>query len=130
VTAPRHLLGENLCASCFGQLIDDQPDKDRSHGKAATSTSCIEGHAGAIIRCRRHYVETNADRLRTGFNRRPEPCLAALWAVADGITGDQTDNGIEVPMALANDILLIMQGMTPPADKSSHPRTARTRHIF
>jgi hypothetical protein len=43
------------------------------------------------------------------------------------ITGDQKNNGVEVPMALANDMMLIIQGMTPPEDKSSYPRTARAR---
>ena len=37
----------------------------------------VEGRASAIIRCRRHHVETDADRLCPRFDRRPEPCLAA-----------------------------------------------------
>jgi hypothetical protein len=41
-----------------------------------------------------------------------DPSQAGVFALvsADGITGDQQNGGIEVPMALANDILLIMQG--------------------
>jgi hypothetical protein len=44
---------------------------------------------------------------------------------ADGITGNQQNGGIEIPMALANDILLIMQGITPPVDKSVLSRSGR-----
>jgi serine-type D-Ala-D-Ala carboxypeptidase/endopeptidase len=46
---------------------------------------------------------------------------------ADGITGNQQNGGIEIPMALANDILLIIQGITPPADKSVYPGVAGRR---
>jgi hypothetical protein len=55
-----------------------------------------------------------------------DPSQAGVFALvsADGITGDQQNGGIEVPMALANDISLIMQGITPPADTSVYPRVA------
>jgi hypothetical protein len=46
---------------------------------------------------------------------------------ADGITGNQQNGGIEIPMALANDIFLIMPGITPPADKSLYPGVAACR---
>ena len=50
-----------------------------------------------------------------------------ILGIADGTTGDQQNGGIEVPMTLANEILLIMQGVTPPADKSVYPRGAGCR---
>jgi hypothetical protein len=63
----------------FGRVHDDQTEKDCLHGrtsKAATSAGRAEGGASAIIRCRRHHVETDADRLCPRVDRRPEPCLA------------------------------------------------------
>jgi CubicO group peptidase (beta-lactamase class C family) len=58
-----------------------------------------------------------------------DPSQAGVFVLvsADGITGNQQNNGIEVPAALANDILLMMQGITPPADKSVYPRVAGCR---
>jgi len=50
----------------FERAHDDQTDKGRSPipaGEAATSAGRAEGRASAIIRCRRHHVETDADRL-------------------------------------------------------------------
>jgi hypothetical protein len=41
--------------------------------------------------------------------------------------GDNQNGGVEIPAALANDILLIMQGITPPADKSAYPRAVGRR---
>jgi D-alanyl-D-alanine-carboxypeptidase/D-alanyl-D-alanine-endopeptidase len=38
-----------------------------------------------------------------------------------GITGDHTNNGTEVAMVIANDLLYIMQGLTVPEDKSIYP---------
>lgn len=57
------------------------------------------------------------------------PSQAGVFVLvnADGITGDQKNNGVEIPAALANDLLLIMQGQRPPADKSSYPRSAQPR---
>jgi D-alanyl-D-alanine-carboxypeptidase/D-alanyl-D-alanine-endopeptidase len=55
------------------------------------------------------------------------PAGVFVLVSADGITGNQQNGGIEIPMALANDILLIMQGITPPADRSVYPRVARHR---
>ena len=46
---------------------------------------------------------------------------------ADGITGNQQNGGIEIPMALANDIVLIMQGITPPAESRFYPGVAGRR---
>ena len=58
-----------------------------------------------------------------------DPSQAGVFVLvgADGITGNQQNGGIEIPAALANDILLIMQGITPPADKSVYPRVAGRR---
>src|SRR5271170_6844198 len=64
----------------FERGDDDQTDKGRSPsraGEAATSAGRAEGRASAIIRCRRPYVETDADRLCPCVDRRPEPCLTA-----------------------------------------------------
>src|SRR5271165_1233754 len=50
----------------FERVHDDQTDKGRSPsraGEAATAAGRLEGRASAIIRCRRHHVETDADRL-------------------------------------------------------------------
>jgi serine-type D-Ala-D-Ala carboxypeptidase/endopeptidase len=53
------------------------------------------------------------------------PSQAGVFVLlnAGGITGDQTENGVEVSAAIANDLLTIMQGQTPPADKSRYPRS-------
>jgi D-alanyl-D-alanine-carboxypeptidase/D-alanyl-D-alanine-endopeptidase len=53
------------------------------------------------------------------------PSQAGVFVLvnADGITGNQHNNGVEIAAVLANDILLIMQGQTPPADKSRYPRS-------
>ena len=58
-----------------------------------------------------------------------DPSQAGVFVLvnADGITGDQYNNGTEIPAVLANDILLIMQGIKPPADKSGYPRAAVPR---
>jgi hypothetical protein len=59
---------------------------------------------------------------RTGLTAEGEMQAGVFVLVsADGITGNQQNDGIEVPMALANDVLLIIQGITPPADKSVYP---------
>ncbi|MCI0561183.1 MAG: hypothetical protein MN733_22075, partial [Nitrososphaera sp.] len=39
-----------------------------------------------------------------------------------GINNPQNNDGIEVACTIANDLLLLMQGQTPPADKSVYPR--------
>jgi serine-type D-Ala-D-Ala carboxypeptidase/endopeptidase len=57
----------------------------------------------------------------------PSPAGVFVLVNADGITADQYNNGAFLPASLANDILLIMQGMTPPADKSAYPRAAVPR---
>src|ERR1700730_2362588 len=63
----------------FERGHDDQTDKDRSHSRAGEAATFRrgQGHASAIIRCRRHHVEADADRLCPRVDRRPEPCLAA-----------------------------------------------------
>jgi serine-type D-Ala-D-Ala carboxypeptidase/endopeptidase len=42
---------------------------------------------------------------------------------AGGITSDFTNDGPEVSAAIANDLLAMMQGQTPQADKSRYPRS-------
>ncbi len=41
---------------------------------------------------------------------------------ADGITNTQTNDGTEIVCTIANDLLLMMQGQVPLADKSLYPR--------
>ncbi len=48
---------------------------------------------------------------------------------AGGVTDSQNNNGVEIACALTNDLLLIMQGETPPADKSVYPRSAPNRAL-
>jgi D-alanyl-D-alanine-carboxypeptidase/D-alanyl-D-alanine-endopeptidase len=57
------------------------------------------------------------------------PSRAGVFVLlnAEGVTDTQEKNGVEIAAALANDILLIMQGQTPPADKSHYPRS--TPHV-
>ena len=58
-----------------------------------------------------------------------DPSQAGVFVLvnADQITGNQENNGPFLPSVLANDILLIMQGNYPPADKSAYPRLFRPR---
>lgn len=51
----------------FARGHDDQTDKDRSHTRAGEAATFRrgQGRASAIIRCRRHHVETDAARLLT-----------------------------------------------------------------
>ena len=58
-----------------------------------------------------------------------DPSQAGVFVLvnADQITGDQQSNGPFLPSVLASDILLIMQGNYPPADKSAYPRLFRPR---
>ena len=61
-------------------------DKGRSPSRGqsgASAGSLAAGRASAIIRCRRHLVESDADRLCPWVDRRPEPCLAARRPRAD-----------------------------------------------
>jgi D-alanyl-D-alanine-carboxypeptidase/D-alanyl-D-alanine-endopeptidase len=53
------------------------------------------------------------------------PSEAGVFVLVNGgdMTGDQKNSGNEIAMVLANDLLLIMQGQTPPADKSQYPRS-------
>lgn len=53
------------------------------------------------------------------------PSQAGVFVLlnAGGITGDQKNNGAEVSAVIANDLLMIMQGQTPPDDKSRYPRS-------
>ena len=48
------------------------------------------------------------------------PSQAGVFVLvnADSIT----ENGVEIVAVIANDLLLIMQGQEPPADKSKYPR--------
>jgi DNA invertase Pin-like site-specific DNA recombinase len=57
----------------FERVHDDQTDKGRSPSRAseaATSAGRAEGRAGAIIRCWRHHVKTDADRLCPRVDRQ------------------------------------------------------------
>jgi hypothetical protein len=75
----------------FERVRGDKTDKDCSHCcavEAATSAGCTEGRAVAIIRCRRDRVETDADRLRSGFDGRSESRLAARRADRSGVRQD------------------------------------------
>jgi hypothetical protein len=58
-----------------------------------------------------------------------EPSQAGVFVLvnADGLTKNQANGGPFLPWALANDILLLMQGMTPPEDKSAYPRAPVAR---
>ncbi len=58
---------------------------------------------------------------------RPSQAGVFVLVNASGITDTQTNNGVEIACALANDLLLIMQGQTPPTDKSAYPRAALLR---
>jgi CubicO group peptidase (beta-lactamase class C family) len=51
---------------------------------------------------------------------------AGVFVLVNGgnMTGDQKNSGNEIAMVLANDLLMIMQGQTPRADKSQYPRSA------
>src|SRR5882762_4260422 len=71
----------------FERGHDDQTDKDRSHSRAGKTETPRRGQAraSAIIRCRRHHVETDADRLCPRVDRRPEPCLAARRTDRSGV---------------------------------------------
>jgi len=53
------------------------------------------------------------------------PSEAGVFVLVNGgdMTGDQKNSGNEIAMVLANDLLRIMQGQTPPADKSQYPRS-------
>jgi serine-type D-Ala-D-Ala carboxypeptidase/endopeptidase len=53
------------------------------------------------------------------------PSQAGVFVLlnAGGITSDHTNDGPEVSAAIANDLLAIMQGQTPQADKSRYPRS-------
>jgi D-alanyl-D-alanine-carboxypeptidase/D-alanyl-D-alanine-endopeptidase len=53
----------------------------------------------------------------------PSPAGAFVLVNADGIMQD----GREIPLVLSNDLLLMMQGKAPPADKSLYPSSARKR---
>jgi hypothetical protein len=73
----------------FERVYDDQTDKERSRsraGEAATSAGRAEARASAIIRCGRHHVETDADRLCPRVDRRPEPSLAGDALTEAGCT--------------------------------------------
>lgn len=58
-------------------------------------------------------------------NPGTDPSQAGVFVLVNGgnMTGDQKNSGNEVAMVLANDLLLIMQGQTPLADKSKYPRS-------
>jgi serine-type D-Ala-D-Ala carboxypeptidase/endopeptidase len=55
------------------------------------------------------------------------PSRAGAFALvnADGITDTQTPDGTDVTTVLVNDLLQIMQGKAPPADKTIYPQAAR-----
>jgi len=55
------------------------------------------------------------------------PSQAGAFALvnADGLTATQTPDGTAITNVLVNDLLQIMQGMTPPADKTVYPQAAR-----
>jgi serine-type D-Ala-D-Ala carboxypeptidase/endopeptidase len=57
------------------------------------------------------------------------PSQAGVFVLlnAEDITDTQEDKGVPVAVALAHDLLLIMQGQTPPTDKSHYPRS--TPHV-
>ena len=57
------------------------------------------------------------------------PSQAGVFVLvnADGITDNQTSNGIDVAASIANDLLSLMQQQEPPADKSRYPRAAMRR---
>lgn len=57
------------------------------------------------------------------------PSQAGVFVLlnAEGITDTQEDKGVPIAVALAHDLLLIMQGQTPPTDKSHYPRS--TQHV-
>jgi D-alanyl-D-alanine-carboxypeptidase/D-alanyl-D-alanine-endopeptidase len=57
------------------------------------------------------------------------PSEAGVFVLVNGgdMTGDQKNSGNEVAMVLANDLLMIMRGQTPPADKSRYPRSVVLR---
>jgi hypothetical protein len=51
----------------------------------------------------------------------PSPAGVFVLLNAEGITDTQEKEGVPIAVALANDLLLIMQGQTPPTDKSHYP---------
>jgi D-alanyl-D-alanine-carboxypeptidase/D-alanyl-D-alanine-endopeptidase len=55
------------------------------------------------------------------------PSQAGAFALvnADGITDTQTPDGTEITTVLVNDLLQIMQGKAPPADKTIYPQAAQ-----
>jgi serine-type D-Ala-D-Ala carboxypeptidase/endopeptidase len=53
----------------------------------------------------------------------PSQAGVCVLVNAGGITGKQTYQGVEVSAVIANDLLAIMQGQTPPADKSRYPHS-------
>jgi D-alanyl-D-alanine-carboxypeptidase/D-alanyl-D-alanine-endopeptidase len=62
-------------------------------------------------------------------NPGTDPSQAGAFVLVNGgnMTGDQKNSGDEIAMVLANDLLLIMQGQTPLADKSKYPRSVVLR---
>lgn len=52
----------------------------------------------------------------------PSRAGAFVLINAKGITDTQKNDGTELPAVLANDLLYILQGKTPPDDKSGYPR--------
>jgi serine-type D-Ala-D-Ala carboxypeptidase/endopeptidase len=55
----------------------------------------------------------------------PSQAGAFVLVNADGITHTQTRDGQEIAFVLTNDLLCIMQGKKPPADKSVYPRSVQ-----
>jgi CubicO group peptidase (beta-lactamase class C family) len=55
----------------------------------------------------------------------PSPAGAFALVNADGITDAPPPDGIEITTVLVNDLLQIMQGKAPPADKTIYPQAAR-----
>jgi D-alanyl-D-alanine-carboxypeptidase/D-alanyl-D-alanine-endopeptidase len=55
----------------------------------------------------------------------PSPAGAFALVNGNGITDTQTKDGTEIAAVLTNDVLLMMQDITPPADKSLYPRSSR-----
>jgi len=51
----------------------------------------------------------------------PSPAGVFVLLNAEGITDTQEKEGVPIAVALANDLLSIMQGQTPPTDKSHYP---------
>jgi serine-type D-Ala-D-Ala carboxypeptidase/endopeptidase len=55
----------------------------------------------------------------------PSQAGAFVLVNADGMTDTQTPDGMEITTVLVNDLLRMMQGGKPPADKTIYPRAAR-----